>query len=280
MSEVVHLERRGDVALITIDSPPVNSLSPPVIEGIFSRIAEANGDSAIRAIVLTGARENFIAGADITGLQAIAEGTGKLDTKGIGALTKQLEEMEANAKPIVMAIDGFALGGGLEVAMAGHWRGWHDALPLRVARADARHYSRRGRYAAFAADRGRAEATEMMLTSVEARGKEAMSLGIIQEMVEPEKLIDAAIAAARKLADGQEKPIRLSQVNDKLGTAAEAKMIMEGAKMIGGDKLRNLIHPRLCMDSILCGVTDGYAAASSAKPKTLPSAWPARRRPD
>ena len=87
MSDVVKLERRGDVALITIDSPPVNSLSTPVVEGIFARVAEANSDPAIKALVLTGAHENFIAGADITGLQALAEGGGKLDSKNIGALT-------------------------------------------------------------------------------------------------------------------------------------------------------------------------------------------------
>ena len=74
------------------------------------------------------------------------------------------------------------------------------------------------------------KATEMMLTSAEARGKEGLSLGIIQEMVEPAELIDTAIAAAHKLADGQLKPIRISQVNDKLGTADEARMIMQGAR--------------------------------------------------
>ena len=104
------------------------------------------------------------------------------------------------------------------------------------------------------------KATEMMLTSVEARGKEALTLGIVQELVEPDKLIDAAIAAARKLAAGELKPIRVSQDSSKLGTAEEAHMIMEGAKMIGGDKLRNLVHPHLCMDAILCGVTEGYGA--------------------
>ena len=100
----------------------------------------------------------------------------------------------------------------------------------------------------------------MMLTSAEVRGKDALAAGIVQELVEPDKLIDAAIAAARKLADGQAKPVRASQLTDKIGTADQARMIMEGAKMLGGDKLRNLVHPHLCMDAILTGVVDGYAA--------------------
>ncbi|HVU86055.1 MAG TPA: 3-hydroxyacyl-CoA dehydrogenase NAD-binding domain-containing protein [Pirellulales bacterium] len=260
MSEVVHLERRGDVALITIDSPPVNSLSTPVVEGIFSRVAEANKDAGIRAMVITGARDNFIAGADITGLQALAEGKGKVDSQNIGALTGKLEELEANAKPVVMAIDGFALGGGLEVAMAGHWRVGTTRCRCGLPELTLGIIPGAAGTQRLPRIVGVQKATEMMLTSVEARGKEALALGIIQEMVEPERLIDAAIAAARKLADGQAKPVRASQLNDKIGTPDEARMIMEGAKAIGGDKLRNLVHPHLCMDAILTGVTDGYQA--------------------
>ncbi|HEY1601036.1 MAG TPA: 3-hydroxyacyl-CoA dehydrogenase NAD-binding domain-containing protein [Pirellulales bacterium] len=260
MSDVVHLERRGDVALLTIDSPPVNSLSTPVIEGIFGRIAEANKDPAIKAIVLTGARENFIAGADISGLQALAEGGGKLDSKNIGALTQKLEELEANAKPIVMAIDGFALGGGLEVAMAGHWRVGSTRCRCGLPELTLGIIPGAAGTQRLPRIVGVQKAVEMMLTSVEARGKEALGLGIIQELVEPDKLIDASIAAARKLAAGELKPVRASQQNDKLGTADQARMIMEGAKAMGGDKLRNLIHPHMCMDAILTGVVDGYQA--------------------
>ena len=196
MSEVVHMERRGDVALITIDSPPVNSLSTPVIEGIFGRVAEANTDAGIKAIVLTGARENFIAGADISGLQNLAEGGGKLDAQNIGALTQKLEALEANAKPVVMAIDGFALGGGLEVAMAGHWRVGTTRCRCGLPELTLGIIPGAGGTQRLPRIVGVQKATEMMLTSVEARGKEALSLGIVQELVEPDKLIDASIAAA------------------------------------------------------------------------------------
>ncbi len=260
MSDVVHFERRGDVALITIDSPPVNSLSTAVVEGLFARVAEANKDPGVRAMVITGARENFIAGADITGLQALAEGKGKLDSQNIGALTGKLEELEANAKPVVMAIDGFALGGGLEVAMAGHWRVGTTRCRCGLPELTLGIIPGAAGTQRLPRIVGVQKATEMMLTSAEVRGKDALAAGIVQELVEPDKLIDAAIAAARKLADGQAKPVRASQLTDKIGTADQARMIMEGAKMLGGDKLRNLVHPHLCMDAILTGVVDGYAA--------------------
>ncbi|HEY4313644.1 MAG TPA: 3-hydroxyacyl-CoA dehydrogenase NAD-binding domain-containing protein [Pirellulales bacterium] len=260
MSEVVHFERRGDVALITIDSPPVNSLSTAVVEGLFARVAEANADAGIRAMVITGARENFIAGADITGLQALAEGKGKVDSQNIGSLTAKLEELEANAKPVVMAIDGFALGGGLEVAMAGQWRVGTTRCRCGLPELTLGIIPGAAGTQRLPRIVGVQKATEMMLTSAEVRGKEVLELGIVQELVEPDKLIDAAIAAARKLADGHAQPVRASKLNDKIGTVDQAKMIMQGATMLGGDKLRNLVHPHLCMDAILTGVTDGYAA--------------------
>ncbi|MBI2824294.1 MAG: enoyl-CoA hydratase/isomerase family protein [Planctomycetia bacterium] len=259
-SEVVRLEKQGDVALITIDSPPVNSLSQPVTSGIFDRIAEANADSSVRAIVLTGAHENFIAGADISELQNLADGKAKLDTKNVGRLTGKLDELEANKKPVVMAIDGFALGGGLEVAMAGHWRVGTTRCRCGLPELTLGIIPGAGGTQRLPRIVGVQKATEMMLTSTEARGKEALDLGIIQEMVEPDKLLIAAVAAARKLADGQAKPVRASQLADKIGTADDARAIMQGARMIGGDKMRNLIHPEMCMDAIVCGVAEGYAA--------------------
>jgi enoyl-CoA hydratase/3-hydroxyacyl-CoA dehydrogenase len=259
-SEVVRLEKRGDVALITIDSPPVNSLSQPVVQGIFERVAEANADSSVRAIVLTGAHDNFIAGADIGELKNISASGANLDSQNIGQLTRKLDELEANKKPVVIAIDGFAFGGGLEVAMAGHWRvgttrcrcGLPElTLGIIPGAAGTQRLPRLV---------GVQKATEMMLTSEPAPGKQAFELGILQELVEPDQLIEAAVATARKLADGQLQPVLPSKKNDRIGTAAEAKMIMEVAKSMGGDRLRNLIHPDMCMDAIVCGVENGYEA--------------------
>ena len=256
-TEVVQSEKHGDVAVIAIDSPPVNSLSKPVVEGLLARIAEANADPAIRAMVIRGGGENFIAGADINELEAVAAGK---PLRQIGSLTEALEGVEANAKPVVMAIDGFALGGGLEVALAGHWRVGTTRCRCGLPELTLGIIPGAGGTQRLARVAGVQKATEMMLTSVEARGREVLELGILQEMVEPDKLIEAAVAAARKLADGQLQPVRASKLNDKLCSPDEARQIMAFARQMGGDKLRNLIHPEMCMDAILCGVTDGYAA--------------------
>jgi 3-hydroxyacyl-CoA dehydrogenase len=117
MQNPVSLTRSGNVAVITIDNPPVNALSPGVPEGILDAIDSAVKDEDVEAIIMMGARDTFIAGADIKQLQLIA--TGKKVWTGLLSFLRTIEDCP---KPLVMAIDGAALGGGLETAMAGHYR--------------------------------------------------------------------------------------------------------------------------------------------------------------
>ena len=113
MSDVVKLERHDVVAIVTVNSPPVNALSAAVRGGILECMKEAISDSSVQAIVLTCAGRTFIAGADITEFGKPPKPPG---------LHEVLTEMENSPKPIVAAIHGTALGGGLEVALACHFR--------------------------------------------------------------------------------------------------------------------------------------------------------------
>src|SRR5215475_915039 len=117
MSELVLSSLHGDVAVITISNPPVNALSPGVPEGIRSAIQNAVDDPVVAAIVVIGAGRTFIAGADIREFGKVVSGE-----KPRGSLLPMLLEIEDCPKPVVMAIHGTAFGGGLEVAMAGHYR--------------------------------------------------------------------------------------------------------------------------------------------------------------
>ena len=118
MSDLVKYSRDGEVLVITIDNPPVNALSPGVPEGIAAGIEMANGDDAVKAVVVIGGGRTFIAGADINEFGKITSGEKKRDI-GLNAI---LEKIENCSKPVVMAIHGTAFGGGLETAMAGHYR--------------------------------------------------------------------------------------------------------------------------------------------------------------
>src|SRR5687767_2551855 len=120
MPELIHYQIRDRVAVLTIDNPPVNAMGAGVLEGIEDNVARADRDAAADAIVLIGAGSTFIAGADIkifgtlkTREQSLAR------SEGTHARLKRIEDSQ---KPLVAAIHGNALGGGLEVAMSCHYR--------------------------------------------------------------------------------------------------------------------------------------------------------------
>ena len=110
----VSLERKGDIGVITVNYPPVNALGPGVAEGIKDCVARANTDPAIKAMVLIGAGRSFIAGADIRGF-----GTNR---PRLPLGQRVYDTLDASEKPVIAAIHGYALGGGLEIAMACHYR--------------------------------------------------------------------------------------------------------------------------------------------------------------
>src|ERR1700675_2372587 len=112
--ELVRFEKDGDIGLITVDNPPVNALSPGVPEGIVAAVDRGNADPAVKAMVLIGAGRSFIAGADIRqfGRGPSTPPTGR----------RPYDVLDESAKPVVAAIHGYALGGGLEIALACHYR--------------------------------------------------------------------------------------------------------------------------------------------------------------
>jgi 3-hydroxyacyl-CoA dehydrogenase len=120
MSTLVRYDVQQRVAVVTIDNPPVNALAPGVLEGIEEAVARAGADPAVDAIVLTGAGRTFVAGADIKIFDTLKTREQSLQrSEGTHARLRRLED---SSKPIVAAIAGHALGGGLELAMACHYR--------------------------------------------------------------------------------------------------------------------------------------------------------------
>ena len=115
---MITTEYEDGVAVVTIDNPPVNALGAGVPEGIEQAITSAQSNHSVRAIVVIGAGPTFVAGADIKQLEQLAWGLGP----GAPSLHELLLKIEDCTKPVIMAIHGTALGGGLELAMAGHYR--------------------------------------------------------------------------------------------------------------------------------------------------------------
>jgi enoyl-CoA hydratase/carnithine racemase len=119
MSELVHLERDGAVGIIRIDRPKVNALNVEVVQGLDGACAAIEADATIRAVVLTGGERTFSAGAD---LKEMAEGTPDDVRRRVGTLQKVCDRIEALPRVTIAAINGYALGGGCEIALACDFR--------------------------------------------------------------------------------------------------------------------------------------------------------------
>src|SRR6266487_1252253 len=182
------------VAVITIDNPPVNALSPAVWEGIEEAVARANADASAEAVVLIGAGSTFIAGADIKIFDILKT---REDSLSRSASTHALlKRMEDSPKPLVAAIHGNALGGGLEVAQACHFR---------VATADARVGQPEVLLGIIPGAGGTQRlprlcgaklALEMCTDGKPVAAAKALSAGIVDHIVEGD-LLKGAIACAR-----------------------------------------------------------------------------------
>ena len=142
MPGLVETRRDGGVAVIVIDNPPVNALNFGVRAGLIDALERAKDDAAVHAVVLACAGRTFIAGADITEFDKPPKPPGASDV---------IAALEAMPKPVVAALHGTALGGGLEIALGCHYRIAAPSHPARPARNQARPHSRRRRHPTAAA---------------------------------------------------------------------------------------------------------------------------------
>jgi 3-hydroxyacyl-CoA dehydrogenase len=213
MNPLVRYEREQDVAVITIDNPPVNALSPGVPEGLQAAIAQANADADVRAIVVIGGGRTFIAGADVHELQKPTAG------QYVAGLRACLLTIEDSAKPVVMAIHGAALGGGLETAMAGHYR--VIAPSAQVGQPEVKLGLIPGAGGTWRLPRlaGVAKAVEMCAFGAPVKAQEALAAGIVDRIIDGD-LRAGAVAFAREVAD---KPFRKTRdLDDKIASVDSA----------------------------------------------------------
>jgi 3-hydroxyacyl-CoA dehydrogenase len=243
MSDLVQLGSDNGIAVITINNPPVNALSPGVPEGIAAAIKQIDKDDSVKAAVLLGGGKTFVAGADIKEFGKITSGK----SGGGLELPTLLLEIEDCRKPVVMAIHGSAFGGGLELAMSGHYR---VAVPgAQVGQPEVKLGLIPGAAGTQRLPRlaGAAKAVEMCADGNPIKAAEALKFGIIDRLIEGDLLV-GAVAFAREIAD---KPIRKTrQRNDKLGSADENSTLFAGARENAKKKQRGMIAPLAAIEAV------------------------------
>jgi 3-hydroxyacyl-CoA dehydrogenase len=209
---LVRIEVQDQIAVIVIDHPPVNALGPGVAEGVIDAVNRADADSAIKAMVLMGAGRSFIAGADI---RHFGKGTVR---PPIGQRASDL--LDQTTKPIVAAIHGYALGGGLEYALACHYR--IAAAGTRVGLPEVLIGAIPGGGGTQRLPRliGPRAALDIIVSGRHVRAMEALKLGIVDDLLpEGSDLRAAAVAFAQRIADVRPLP----RVRDQTAKLQEAR---------------------------------------------------------
>jgi 3-hydroxyacyl-CoA dehydrogenase len=243
MSDLVQFTKNKDIAIITINNPPVNALSPGVPEGILEAVERINKEDSINAAVLVGGGRTFVAGADIKEFGKLTSGKRQ---RGSGMLPMLLR-IEDCRKPIVMAIHGTAFGGGLELAMAGHYR--VAAPTAQVGQPEVKLGIIPGAGGTQRLPRlaGIAAAVEMCAEGKPISADQAQNLGIVDRLIEGD-LLTGALAFAREVA-GKPAP-KTRERNEKLGTAEKNAPIFAAARETARKKQRGLMAPLAAIEAI------------------------------
>ncbi len=217
----------GAVAVLTLNRPPVNALSEELVADLEAGFALA-ADPAVRAVVVTGA-PHFAAGADISEFKAAMEsGAGGALAERLSAAILALERLP---KPVIAAVRGFALGGGLELAMGCDFR--YLAEGARVGQAEIKLGLIPGAGGTQRLPRlvGLARARELVYSGRQVGAEEALAIGLADRVVPDDDLIDVAASAARELAAGPTAALAVAKrvLNEGWGMSLSEALAMEAA---------------------------------------------------
>jgi len=201
MTRFISTDRDGMVAVVTIDHPPVNALSGPLLEELEAELVALDGDEGVRAIVLKGAGERaFVAGADISEFPSLRESPPQQDGGSARGIQKLGARMDAAHTPFVAAIHGFCLGGGLELAMCCDIRVCSDDAQLGQPEIKLGLIPGGGGTQRLPRLVGLGRALLLNLTGDFVDAATAYEWRLVEKVVPREELLDTALGIARTIA--------------------------------------------------------------------------------
>ena len=240
ITDMVSLEQRGDIALVLIDNPPVNALSHGVRLGLLKAFEQVAGDDAVTGVVLACRGRTFIAGADITEFGKPPKAPG---------LVEPQTAIEDCPKPVVAAIHGTALGGGLEVAMCAHYRVGAPAAQYGQPEVKLGLVPGAGGTQRLPRVTGVAKALEMCAIGDPIGSQEALAAGLIDAIIEGD-LVDGAVAFAEQLVAGGAPLNKIRDRDEKIDEARANRAVFDGFRKQIARKTRNFHAPAKNVDLI------------------------------
>jgi 3-hydroxyacyl-CoA dehydrogenase len=249
INAVVNLAVEADVGIVTIDSPPVNALSQQVREGLQKGVQQAIADAAVKAIVLICNGKTFIAGADITEFGKSPQAP---------SLHEVEDTIENSTKPVVAAIHGTALGGGLEVALSCHYRVAVPSAKCGLPEVNLGLLPGAGGTQRLPRIVGPEAALEMITSGKHVDAKTSHAAGLIDELVTEGELRKGAVEFAKKVIAEQRPLKKVRDLNDKMLAARGKPEIFADFRKANARKFRGFLAPEYCIRAVEAAVNKPF----------------------
>ena len=221
MKGTVLYDIKDGIAILTVDNPPVNPLSDGVRAGLYECLVKAEEDSSVKGLVLTGKGRAFIGGADISEFGGNGEGI---------TLNDVFNKLESCSKPVVAAINGFALGGGLETALCCNYRIADKNAFVGLPEVNLGLIPGGGGTQRLPRLAGPSEALKMMLTGSHIPAKKALNIGIVDKI--SENVVEDSISFVTEKAENGENHPKVRDMNEKVIEArGDDKVLLEAQAM-------------------------------------------------
>lgn len=247
----------GDIAVLVIDNPPVNATSMSIRSSLFERLREVNGNPAVRGVVLIGAGKSFISGADIREFGQVLPGPNGRTV---------IESIEAMSKPVIAALHGNALGGGLEIALAAHYRVAVPTVRVGLPEVNIGVIPGGGGTQRLPRIVGAEVALDLITSGKHVDGRSAHEMGIIDALVSGndfDELLEGALAFARKVSASSQP---LPRVRDRIAKAAD-RLVFAKYRSNNARKWNGLIAQWRSVDCIEAACTQPWEQAYAFEEK-------------
>jgi 3-hydroxyacyl-CoA dehydrogenase len=249
INAVADLTVEGTVGVLTLNSPPVNALSANVRDGIHDGIKAAIEDAAVKSIVLICDGRTFIAGADITEFGGAMKGASLPDVQAM---------IENSPKPVIAAIHGTALGGGLEVALTCHYRVAVPSAKCGLPEVNLGLLPGAGGTQRLPRIVGAEKALEMMTSGSHVPAKACLAMGLVDELEPEDGLRAGAIAFAKKVV-AENRPLKkVRDLNDKVEAARGHPELFDAFRKANARKFRGFLAPEYNIRCIEAAVNEPF----------------------